>query len=69
MDIDSYSFEKLRALAEVDLAITSSSAPVSSESKPNALRAEPAKSAALARSVPTAAANFSTGSCIAVICP
>ena len=68
MEMDVASLLKSKADALVDLAITSSRVEVSLARKPNALMAEPVKSAALARSVPTALANLSTEPCIAMIC-
>ena len=63
------SFEKDRADLDVEAAMRSSSPCASEAFRPKERRAAPEKSAALERSVPTAAANFSTGSCIAAIWP
>ena len=68
-EMDVWSFEKDRADLEQDAAMRFSRSCESEAFRPKDRRAAPEKSAALARSVPTAAANFRTLSCIAVICP
>ena len=67
IEMEVCSFENERADFEQEAAMRSRRGFASEAFIPNALSAAPEKSAALARSVPTAAANFKTGSCIDVI--